>query len=259
MDILLKVLALLALFAVAVPALAQTATKDPQAVTLITEVLTFAGASTPTIRDFQATGNITSLWAGGEMPGEVELRGLSLQGFRLDIIREGKKQSCVIKRYRGFCTDPYYDLIKVGFANSLTFQAMNLPYLRLVAALQDQDMQVTYVGLFEDSKRQLHRIRIQRVTNPDKDPEKLIANADSAEYLVDSTSHQLVGLQDNLHAEGDDTANRPRSLYYSDYRKVDGVLVPFRIDEYVFGQHTQTIQLTSVSLNIGLAESDFNN
>jgi hypothetical protein len=254
-----KVFALLALFVAVVPAPAQTAIKDTQAVALLDLVLSNAGSPVSSIRDFRASGSVTSYWAGESVPGKIDVRGIGLQRFRLDITDDVGTQTCVVRNFKGSCSSPYYQLTKIGLANSFTFKGMALPYLRLLAALEDTSVEITYVGLEKVDGKQFHRIRTRRATDVALDPERTIAKVETAEYLIDSSSSQLIGLQDNLHPERDDSANHPRSLYYSDFRSVDGVMVPFRLDEYVFGQHTRTILFSSFSTNVGLTDADFNN
>jgi hypothetical protein len=46
-------------------------------------------------------------------------------------------------------------------------------------------------------------------------------------------------------------------MLFSDYRAINGILVPFSITERVAGQTTWTIQLSQIAFNTGLGDTDF--
>ena len=46
-------------------------------------------------------------------------------------------------------------------------------------------------------------------------------------------------------------------MYYSDYRSVQGLMVPYQITRYVSGDKMCDISFSSASFNVGLSDDDF--
>jgi hypothetical protein len=74
-----------------------------------------------------------------------------------------------------------------------------------------------------------------------------------------STTHALPIRADYYRAAVDNhTATLRETAVFSDYRNVNGVAVPFRQDISIEGQLTYTYQFTTIELNHGLSDIDFN-
>ena len=77
------------------------------------------------------------------------------------------------------------------------------------------------------------------------------------DFLVDATTYQIVAVRDALHPPIDSMRDIEHEIAFSDFRMVNGFLVPFNITEIVTGQMTWTLQLSTISFNTGLTNTDF--
>src|SRR5208282_4750375 len=61
-------------------------TRDPQAVSILSQALAAAGgvSAVSVVQDFTGTGTITYYWANQEVSGQATVRGLGTSDFRLD-------------------------------------------------------------------------------------------------------------------------------------------------------------------------------
>jgi hypothetical protein len=71
------------------------------------------------------------------------------------------------------------------------------------------------------------------------------------DFFIDASTFQVVMSQDVL------PKGIPHQIRYSDFRTVNGLLVPFSISEEIAGQQDCLIQLSQVALNTGLADALF--
>jgi hypothetical protein len=75
--------------------------------------------------------------------------------------------------------------------------------------------------------------------------------------FIDQASH-LVVKSISYQFSPDAIENRSSvETYYDDYRLVQGVLLPYHSIRYVAGQKDSEISLKSITLNVGIPDSDF--
>ena len=76
-------------------------------------------------------------------------------------------------------------------------------------------------------------------------------------YDLDPSSHLPAALHFYTHPDENLLTNIPVDVQFSDYRVVNGVLVPFRIQRYLNGTLQLDITISSATINPGLTDSDF--
>ncbi|MGH9396861.1 MAG: hypothetical protein ACRD18_08435 [Terriglobia bacterium] len=74
---------------------------------------------------------------------------------------------------------------------------------------------------------------------------------------LDSSSLLPVELDFNIHPDKDASRDIPVEIEFSDYRTVSGVRVPFHIRKYVQHSLLLDLQVSVVTVNSGVAASDF--
>ena len=84
-----------------------------------------------------------------------------------------------------------------------------------------------------------------------------IQNLSTVLYDVDATTHLPVALHFFTHPDDDLNVKIPVDVEFSDYRVVNGVQVPFRIQRYLNGTLQLDFTISAVTINPGLPDSDF--
>jgi hypothetical protein len=125
-----------------------------------------------------------------------------------------------------------------------------LPYLPLIPGLNSTYVSISYRGIAQIDGQTVHDIQLQRIL-PIVNANQHFAAYLTTELFIDSSTFQVVMMQDFLAQHG------VRQVRYSDYRPVNGVLVPFSISEQIEGQPTWQIQLSQINFNAGILDSDF--
>src|SRR6185437_7396624 len=83
------------------------------------------------------------------------------------------------------------------------------------------------------------------------------AGLDTVDLYIDTTSLLLVGIEVQSHPVDTITKSIPQRFYFSDYREVNGALMPFSVTETLGGQRTWKLELADLQLNPGFADSEF--
>lgn len=84
-----------------------------------------------------------------------------------------------------------------------------------------------------------------------------LSRLSTRDYFIDAASFQLLSTVDMVYPQRDPASGHSREIFFSDYRLVNGILVPFSISETVVGQRTWTIQVNQITFNSGLRDTDF--
>jgi hypothetical protein len=141
--------------------------------------------------------------------------------------------------------------------NSLIPPAWFLPSAFLATANRE-DSSVMWLGSEEHAGAANDHIRItRRLPAKDAATEELVRRLTTVDVYLDSTSHLPLMLSFNLHSATDAGLNIPAEVHFSDYRRVNGMLVPFHIQRFIQGTTNLEITLNDVTFNSGIPDSDF--
>jgi hypothetical protein len=236
-----------------------TIQRDQQALTVLTQVVKNAGGAVAlaAIQDVTGSGNITYYWAGEEVQGTVTVKGRGTGQFRLDATLSNGVRSWAVSNGTGFVKEADGTVSQIPFHNTVNFGNLTFPFSSIASAVGDSSAGITYIGLETRNGNQVHHIQTQRTLPAVGDPKGLFARLTRREFFIDATSFQIVATLDMVHPPDASTIDYPREVQFSDYRVVNGILVPFSIVEVATGQRTYSIQLNQVTFNSGLQDTDF--
>ena len=77
------------------------------------------------------------------------------------------------------------------------------------------------------------------------------------DFYLDTTTLLPLAASFNAHPDNNGNADLLTEIEFSDYQKVNGVLVPMRIRKYVQGSLLLDIVVSNVALNTGLGHAEF--
>jgi hypothetical protein len=258
----MHVLAFVSLF-LAFPVFAQqTATivrRDPQALLVLQQCLSAAGGSTAlsAIQDVTGTGSITYFWAGQQVQGTVTVRDRGTGQFRLDANLSAGTRSWAVSNGDGSLKDTDGTTSDIPFHNAMSLGGLTFPFLAIATAAQNASTSVLDLGLVTADGRQARQIRVQQNLPSATELQRTFSKLATKDFFVDATSFQLLKIQDVTHPPKNFTEDYSHEIYFSDYRTVNGVLVPFGISEKIAGQQTWVVQLTQVTFNNNPSDLDF--
>jgi hypothetical protein len=235
------------------------AASDVQAVAVLSKVLSAAGGSQALgpIQDFTASGQITYSWAGQPVQGSVSLRGRGLEQFRMDAALPEGTRSWAVSHGIGKLNKADGTNEAIPGHNAINLGSLTFPYLWLAMAAGDPHTTVSTVGTAQVDGVNAIQIRVQRHYAASFDPHGTIAQLTTRDFFIDPVSSMILKVELMTHPLKTFSISLPEDLYFSNYQRVNGVMVPFSISDTVNGQQTWSIQLSSIQFNSGLSDSDF--
>lgn len=229
--------------------------KDPQGLAVVQQALLASNAAS--VRDLTASGTITYYWGSSEVQGSAQVVALGADKFRIDALIPGGMRSWWVGGGSGQLRDTNGKINRIPYDNALNLGALTFPLLRLSSLAQNTGLALKYLGKQTvDNADQLH-LAIEGSTEKKQKSDAFSQELQNADFFIDSSSSRVVRIEDQTHPVGRPDLNLPHALVYSDYRKVNGVDVPFSISEYIGKARTWTLQLSQVSFNSGVSDSDF--
>ena len=250
-------LVLLAIGVAVVPGAAQSPVRDRQALVVAGQALS---ALTPSVNvnDIALQGTVAYTAGSDEETGVVtlEARGnaqthivLSLPGGQRQEVRNGPA---------GYWTGPEGQQHPMAVHNCWPDAPWFFPALSLQALSTDPQVSILYTGVETREGVALHHLRLFR-TVPGQTPEMTaqIQRLSLVDLYLDAASYLPLVLAFKTHADDDLNLDIPVEVQFSDYRLVNGVRVPFRIQKSLQGSLLLDITLSSVAINSGLPDSLF--
>jgi hypothetical protein len=144
--------------------------------------------------------------------------------------------------------------------NLITDSAWFFPALAIGRLVSSQNSSVLLVGQeTKDGVPVVHLIASQQFLVPDvpADIATLMQHLSQLDIFLDSSTQLPMALAFNQHPDNDAGLDIPVEIRFSDYRAVNGVQVPFRIQRFLNNSLTLDIQLQTATLNSGLNASAF--
>jgi hypothetical protein len=246
---------------VALPGQQAKPQRDASALSFLSQVLNASGGSGAIggISDFTANGSITFSWGGASVQGTATIKSRGTAQFRMDSQVPDGTWSFIVNNGAGVLSLPDGTGSGIAYQNTLNAGNLTLPLLSVFGALQDTTITIIDDGLVPLGSGQAQKITIRQNLPSSSDPTRQLSADTKRDYFFDPSSFLLLQVQDAFHSGHNTAANNnvQHVIGFSNYRSINGILVPFSISESVAGQSTWSIALTSITFSIGLTDSAF--
>lgn len=231
--------------------------RDPQAITLLQKTLAaMGGLGAAQIQDTVTEANIS--WPGKPAaPGSsTVIKTKGPDRIRIENHSAGAIQTVIHNQGR--------NLRSVGgswkqapSANSMHKRPEHLPALMLAYELERHGLSADYIGLETIGTQSAHHIRLARVSAMGNDLDAQMTKNSRLDVFIDSQSFLVLKISYVHLSEIDWRVGWPMEIYYSDYREVGGMLVPFNQRAVFNGNPMFILTVVSVAFNQGNPDSDF--
>ena len=241
------------------PALAapQAATRDPQALSLISSSLqALTGTTTVTdvilqttatyvARSDQETGTATLTASGNQL----SLVQLNLSGGTRQTIRNGPA---------GTWTGPDGTVHAMMTNNCWTDASWFFPILTLEAAATNPQVSLSYLGPDTSKGTTLLHVRVASVLpEPDATVTALITSLSTMDIYFDPQSFLPMVLDFSVQPDTGVAVGIPIEIRFGNFQSMSGVLVPFQIQKYLQNSLLLDFVVTSATINSGVPTSAF--
>ena len=232
--------------------------RDRQSLEILARVVQANGGSQAfaNVRDITERGEITFDW-GDHVSGPLTIQILG-GSFRLEADLPDDKRVWVARNGTGSETKNHKS-ITMTQQEAVNLGNLTFPLAHVVSALLDPAAQVAFVGIEKMEGRSVYRLEVKGQLGL---ATKEQCGPVSKDLLIDALTFSIVGLEDHPHptnrvpnAKSIDTT--PREVAFSDFRTVNGLLVPFSITTKVHGQEMFQIHLSEVLFNSTIDDAKF--
>lgn len=240
------------------------APRDPRAVSLLSAAVS-ALASGQNITDVTLTGTVT-LTAGSDVEtGTATLQALGGVAGRIQMTLTDGPRSEVINQSQGALagqwSGPDGSRHAMAQHNALVPAAWFFPALALAEALNDPSVQLAYVGQEIKDSVAVQHIRFWRVIPTGLSSGaaiQLFEHLTSADVYLAAASSLPVALDFNFHPDQNELLDIPVEIQYSNYQKINGILLPAHIQKFINNSLQLDLNITGAAINSGIPGSDFN-
>jgi len=232
--------------------------RDPQAVAVLQRCLVAGGGPQAfgAIQDFLASGAITYHWAGQDVVGSVTAQGKGLTEFRLDSVLPRGTRSFKVVGTAGSITTEDGKTSALSYYSLMTAANLTFPGARVTDVLSNSATTVQFVGLVPFEGAQAYQVHVAPPIDFSLGPPSGATQFGSFDLYVDPTTYQVLELSESIWPLSNNQPLR-HEIRYSNYRSAGSVVVPYGISEFINGQETWSISLSSISFNNGPSDSLF--
>jgi hypothetical protein len=234
-----------------------TPTRDPQAVSLLSNALTaMGGQGVAAIQDTVIKGTVTLPGGADPTIGNVTITTKGTSMVRTDAEGGGKNSSVIFNNGREMRQlDKGWQTAPSANANHKRFE--HLPALMLAYEVVRNELSAEYVGEESIEGRSVQHVRLKRVSNRGDALDETLTRNSQIDAYVDTQTHLITKISYLLLSEIDWRRGFPMEIYFDDYRVVNGVVVPFHQRTFFEGKAVNEFRVTSVAFNQGTPDSKF--
>jgi outer membrane lipoprotein-sorting protein len=236
---------------------AQQNVKDTNAYAVLAQMAAATGwsrASNPS--DVLATGTMTRYRGEQQDTAGITLKARGPRKLRIELQEPSSSRTSIVNGNGGILSTPE-GTRRIPSHVAASEQPLVFPFLTDLAAANDDGISLSYLGIEDVRGEAAHRIEIIREPAADYPAREDRRKAIALTVWVSVARGVPVQIQYNLFAFDNPTSTFPATRYLSDYRRVGGLLVPFRQEESIDGEMRYVFQLSRVSFNVGLSDLDF--
>ncbi len=259
----LILLSLSFLFAVQTPAQQTTSpapTRDPAAVALLGKSLAVMTGGLP-VSDVTLRGTARRIAGSDDESGTAVLKAIAAGASRLDLSFPSGTRAEVCDASgtipAGTWAGPDGASHAIAYHNLLTEPAWFFPAIAISHALSLPGRGMTYVGHELRDSIAVEHLTVFQQPSDSSPAAALLQHLGQMDLYLDSSTLLPVALAFNVHPDNDAGLDIPVEVRVSDYRLVNGVQVPFRVQKYLNNGLVLDLQLQTVTLNTGLTAAAF--
>ena len=240
------------------PAAEAQVTKDPQALSVLTQMAASTGWNRLNVpRDAVATGNVTRYQGTTQETASFTMKVKSCRTHRVDVQDSAGNRSTIVNG------DSAAVVTASGAAfipphSAVSMQGIALPFFCDLATFSDANVSLHYSGTQNIAGQLAHRVEISRIPAANEPLAAAKQRASRLTVWILTANALPVQIASTTMAIDNPSAETTTIRGLSDYRRVGGVAVPFHQQVHqADGQLLYTLQLTSINFNVGVSDADF--
>ncbi len=236
---------------------AQTIQRDPRALSVLQQSLAAMSVGGQLVTSVLLSGQVIQQRATDETQGQITLKFAGPDRFRQEVQLGTDSTTEIVNGSRAV-------ELRDGQSKKWPYHSVLSQPLRYIPATSELATalsplsRVLYLGQETLEGRPVHHVRVEKqFPGRPADKAAILNNLTAVEFWLDATTLLPLKRAQTVPSRETVTITFPVEFYYSDYRTVNGVLLPFHVLMFVRGQKFREIQFTSASVNDPPTMSDF--
>lgn len=212
------------------------------------------GLSAGSISDFALTGSMQIGDSSPSNPTKVLSRG---RDMKLEIAMQGGQiHSVVFLKGRGSMRDEFGKKTTLSSSSRAGAEIAFLPMPVVLQRFVESPGNAKVEADETIGGRLVHHVILSLQYSHNEDPSGIMSARSRTEFFIDSQTFLILRMRQIVYdARGQ--RNSQREVAFSDYRPVDGLILPFLITELSDGQKSWALTVESIELNPKLTDGDF--
>jgi outer membrane lipoprotein-sorting protein len=238
------------------PALGWAVNKDPAAVAALSQMITSTGWNPANLpADTVVSGTVT-LGSGASSAATLKMKGLSQ--YRADVQNDSSTTSIIVNNGQAAKILADGTTQSLGLQDSISNWAVAVPvFSNLPLAASAQNISALSLGTESVNGVSCNKVKITADIRGDDPINKILASAASITVWLDAATGLPIQMQYTRIASDNPSSTAARIRQFSNYQLVSGVQVAFTQQEFAENRLLYTVQLSAVTFNVGLPDSDF--
>ena len=243
----------------ATPSTQSSPQRDPQAITLVQQSLAAMGTTQALLLgDAVATGQAQIFKPDGTSTSfPITKKSIGTTMVRTELQRPEGTQVRVMNGGAAAIQMASGSIRRLVANNTVAERVEHIPALSILCEWGDTNMELVYLGTDTVNGQAADVVSVSQVPANAQDS-NFWRSMTQTLFYVDRNTKFVSKIQYQKVAENNTNVSEKVEIFFSDYRAVSGVLVPFQSSTYSDGRLLTAITFSSVSLNAGLATTDFN-
>jgi hypothetical protein len=233
--------------------------QDPQAVAVAQAAFAAMGGAqaVAAYQDSVASGTVTIYTGGTPVSYPITMKSKGLRETRVELQLPKGSNVRIVNQGQGAILRPDGS-VKTLYSNNTFYEHVNhVPLLSVLAEYASGNVNLLYNGAAQVQGQAEDVIEVDFVPNLDAVIGPIFASMSRTLFFVNQTTKLVDKIQHASFYEGNQNDTVNEETYFYDYRTVNGMLIPFHQTLFIDGQLDTDLTFTSVSLNVGLSDSDF--
>jgi len=231
--------------------------QDPQAVAVAQSAFAAMGGTQAILgyQDSLASGTVTISAGDNPVSYPITMKSKGLRETRVELQMPKGTNVRIANQGQGAIIRPDGSIKGLDSNNTFYEHVNHVPLLSVLADYAGGSVNLLYEGVAQVQGQAEDVIEIDFIPNLANGP--LYASMSSTLFFVNQTTGLVDKTQRSTFYEGDQNHTFSEETYFTDYRPVSGMQVPFHQTVFIDGKLETDLTFDSVTLNVGLLDSDF--
>jgi hypothetical protein len=229
--------------------------KDPQAISLVQNIIAASGLTVHDNVGSETLGTITL--AGDNTPHPIRILTLGNNRSRIEIGRSQGKSIRVLNMGRGIYQSESGTVTHLNPLNTLSARIEHMPVLSLMSDYASPSVKLDYIGPGDVYGTKVVQFSASWSSADNDDDQRIFLSRTKVTYSIDPQTFRIVVMDYDRAAENDSKVVTHYRVIYGPYRREAGKDIPQTVSAYANNVFSSEIKIASFKEDDAISQSEF--